>query len=80
MQNVIMKKLLGFLWFHAQSLNQNEQHPLQEKKVRIPEQNTKTQGADIRSLFRRILKQNSEQNRELQGEIDPEEDNIIAVD
>ena len=50
------------------------------KKERIPKQNTTTQGADIRSLFRRIGNHNREQNNYLQGKIKPKEDSIIVLD
>ena len=40
-----------------------------KKEERISKQNTTTQEADIRSLFRCIENQNREQNNEVQGEI-----------
>ena len=50
------------------------------KKKEFQKQNTTTQGADIRSLVRRIENQNRKQNNELQGEIVPEEDSISIID
>ena len=35
------------------------------------------EGADIRSLCRRIENQNRQQNNEFRGEVEPEEDNIV---
>ena len=54
--------------------------PVSRKNERIAKQNTTTQGADIRFLFKRIENQNRKQNNELQGEIEAEENSIIVMD
>ena len=54
--------------------------PVSRKNERIAKQNTTSQGADIRSLCKRIENQNRKQNNELQGEIEAEENSIIVID
>ena len=74
------EKTLGSFMVPCIESEQKRTALVSRKKGRISKQNTATQGADIRSLFRRIENQNREQNNELQGEIKPEEDSIIAKD